>query len=63
MNNLELVTPLTIGGIQSHSVQSRLAVPKMCSVNPKGSATSSQVIGGCIFVMATLNIVFLQLKE
>lgn len=33
-------------------------VPKVCSVDPKGSATSSQGLSGCLSIMATLNLVF-----
>jgi len=36
-------------------------VPKVCSANPKGSAISSQGVGGCISVMANLH--FLKLME
>ena len=56
------MTLLTIGGTQSHSVQSGLTVPKMCSANPKGSATNSQVIRGYISVMATLKVAFSPIK-
>ena len=34
------------------------AVPKVCSADPKGSATSSQEICGYISVMATLKLTY-----
>ena len=36
----------------------RVVVPKLCSADPKGSATSSQGIRGYIFVMTTLKITY-----
>ena len=43
--------------------KSRAVVTEVRSANPKGSATSSQGIRGCISVMATLKFTFLELKK
>jgi hypothetical protein len=37
---------------------SRTVAPKVCSVDPKGSATSSQGVRGYISVMATLKCTY-----
>ena len=59
----EAVTPETLRhfhgwGLRAEATQLSCTsvVPKVCSADPKGSANSSQGIGGYISVMATLSL-------
>jgi hypothetical protein len=45
--------------IATDSVNSGPMVPKVCPADSKGSATSSQGIGGCISALAILTVIFL----